>query len=101
VAGTSEGQTIADAKAEEIAALSWRELDAYGERVDAAAAPSGRTFTVRSRAFWDMEPWASGMNISVKAYATTGFRRIRSFKAWRTRGGADDPVPEAPATKRG
>jgi len=32
-------------------------------------APSGRTFRVKAHVFWDMDEWASGMNISVKAYA--------------------------------
>jgi hypothetical protein len=98
MAGTPEGQIVADAKADEIVALSWRELDAYGDHVDVATAPSGRAFRVKSRAFWDMEPWASGVNISVKAYAMSGVRRFWGFRAWRTRGSADDPVPDAPAT---
>lgn len=96
--GRAEGQALADAKADEVAALSWAELDAYGERVEAVTAPSGRPFRVKSRTSWDMKPWESGMNVSVKAYTASGLRRIWGYKAWRTRGSTDDPVPEPPPT---
>lgn len=94
---TPEGEAIAQAKAAEVAALSWAELDAYGDRVENVTGPSGRSFCVRSRAFWDMDEWASGMNIHVKAYAPTGLRRFWGYKAWKERGGPDDPVPERPS----
>jgi hypothetical protein len=93
----TEGQALAGAKADEIAQLSWSELDAYGERTEQGTAPSGRVFRIRSRAYWDMEPWASGIEISVKAYAPGGLRRIRGYKARRTRGGPNDPVPPPPS----
>ena len=96
IMATTEGQTLADAKADEIAQLSWEELDAYGERTEQITAPSGSLFRVRSRAYWDMEPWASGIEVSVKAYAAGGMRRIWGNKARRTRGGPDDPVPPSP-----
>jgi hypothetical protein len=67
IMAATEGQALADAKADEIARLSWNELDAYGERTEQSTAPSGRVFRVSSRAYWDMEPWASGIEISVKA----------------------------------
>ena len=89
----TEGQALADAKADEIARLSWNELDAYGERMEQGTAPSGRVFRVNSRAYWDMEPWASGIEISVKACASGGVRRIWGYKARTTRGSPDDPVP--------
>jgi hypothetical protein len=79
---TSEGQAIADAKADEIARLPWRDLDAYGERLEDIAAPSGRTFRVKSHVSWGMEPWASGINISVKAYP-----RMVSDACWATKRG--------------
>jgi hypothetical protein len=41
-----------------------------------------------------MEEWASGMNIHVKVYPASGLRRFLGFKAWRTRGGPSDLVPE-------
>jgi hypothetical protein len=91
-----EGRSIAEAKASEIAALSWLELDAFDEQVEDVTGPSGRSFRIRARTAWDMNEWASGMNIEVKAYAARGLRRYWPHKAWRTRGGADDPVPERP-----
>jgi hypothetical protein len=94
----AEGQTLADAKADEIARLSWEELDSYAQRTEHSTAPSGSVFRVSSRAYWDMEPWASGIEIGVKAYASRGMRRIWGYKARWTRGGPDDPVPPRPPT---
>jgi hypothetical protein len=96
VGPTPEGQLIAEAKAAELVAMTWEELDAYGERVENVTAASGRTFRVKSFAFWDMDEWASGLNISVKAYAQNGLRRVWGYKAWKTRGGPDDLVPPRP-----
>jgi hypothetical protein len=93
---SSEGQTLANTKADEIAQLGWRELDAYGERTEQIHSPSRRIFRVTSRVYWDMEPWASGINISVKARPDGGLRRLWRNKAWRVRGGPDDPVPPPP-----
>jgi hypothetical protein len=53
-ASESDGAVVAAAKASEVAALSWNELDAYGERVEAVTSPSGQNFRVRSLAHWDM-----------------------------------------------
>ena len=93
----SEGQALADAKADEIARLAWNELDAYGERTEQGIVPSGSVFRVSSRAYWDMDPWASGIEIRVKAYAPGGIRRIWGYKARRTRGGPRDRVPPPPS----
>jgi hypothetical protein len=90
-----EGQCIADAKAEEVASLPWEELDNYGQRHEQVTSASGRTYRVTSFAFWDMDDWDSEMNIEVKAYAPTGFRRIWGYKAWKTRGGPEDPIPKS------
>jgi hypothetical protein len=98
VGARPEGQALADEKADEIAALSWPELNSYGERAEVATAPTGQVFRVKSRAYWDMEPWESGMNISVRAYAPKGLRRFWGYKAWRTRGDKNDPIPESPQT---
>jgi len=92
----SEGQSLANKKADEIARLGWEELDAYGERTQQIASPSGQVFRVSSRAYWDMEPWASGIEISVKARPASGIRRFWSYTARRTRGGPDDPVLARP-----
>jgi hypothetical protein len=61
------------------------------------AAPSGRRFRVVTGAFWDMDEWASGMNLYARAYAASGLRRWFPYKLWGARGGPDDPVPEGPA----
>jgi hypothetical protein len=87
----AEGQLIADAKASELAELSWDELDAYGKRIEYVTAPSGRTFRVTATVFWDMEEWESDLYISVKAYAPTGLRRFWRYKAWKVRPGEDLP----------
>lgn len=92
----SEGRQLADQKADEIAALSWEELDAYGVQEESITTSSGSSFHVKSRTFWDMEEWASGMEIDVKVYPRRGVRRLLGFKAWRTRGGPNDPVPKRP-----
>ena len=93
---SAEGQTLANTKADEIAQLGWRELDAYGQRTEQIHSPTGRIFLVTSHVYWDMEPWASGINISVKARPDGGLRRLRRYKAWRVRGGPNDPVPPPP-----
>ena len=96
IVAATEGQALADAKADQIARLSSQELDNYGERTEQSTGPSGRVFRLRSRAYWDMEPWASGVEIIVKANPANGIRRIWGYKARRTRGGPDDPVPPPP-----
>jgi hypothetical protein len=93
-----EGRGVAEAQADRIATPSWEALDAYGAREETITAPSGRTLIVKSSAHWDMDDWASGMNISVRVYAPSGLRRIWGYKEWRTRGGPDDPVPEWPGS---
>jgi hypothetical protein len=96
MSGDREARGVAEDWADQVAALSWEQLDAYGEREETFTAPSRRNLRVKSRAFWDMDDWASAMNISVKVYAPSGLRRIWGYKAWRTRGGPDDLVPEQP-----
>jgi hypothetical protein len=91
----AEGQLLADAKASELEALTWDDLDAYGSRVEYVAAPSGRTYRVRSAAFWDMDEWESDLYISVKAYAPRGFRRFWGYNAWKVRGGEN--LPQRPS----
>src|SRR4051794_1871139 len=44
IVAVTEGQALAEAKANEIAALTWEELDAYGERTEQSTAPSGAVF---------------------------------------------------------
>jgi hypothetical protein len=96
IMGAAEGRALADAKADEVARLSWEELDTYGERTEQSTAPSGRVFRISSRAYWDMEPWASGIEIIVKVSPPSGVRRFWRYKARRTRGGPDDPIPSPP-----
>ena len=78
-------------------ALSWIEMDSYGERVEPVTTASGERYRVVTGAFWDMDEWASGMELYVKAYATSGLRRLFPFKLWASRGGPGDHVPEPPA----
>jgi hypothetical protein len=92
----TEGREIAQAKAKALAAMSWQELDAYGRRTEEVTSPTGRRFRVKSFVFWDMEEWASGMYIIVKAYPPNRWRRPFGYSAVETRGGPDDLVPERP-----
>jgi hypothetical protein len=90
----SEGRALAGSKAEAVAALSWEELDAYDQTVEEVVGPSGTQYRLSTSVFWDMEPWASGMYVIVKAAPTRGWRRFWPFKAVEVRGGPDDLVPE-------
>lgn len=89
---------VADAKAKEIAALTWEELDAYGKRVEEAVTARGKRFRVMSHAFWDMEEWDSTMYVIVKVYPARGWRRFWGYSAVETRGGwdSDEAIPTRP-----
>jgi hypothetical protein len=92
----AEARTIARRKAADMEALSWEELDAYGERQETVTAPSGATFRVKSLAYWDMEEWNSGLDIVVKVYPSKGLRRFWPYKAYAGRGDYHDPIPKRP-----
>ena len=92
----NEARRLAQATAADIAALSWEELDAYGKRDEQVVGKSGCVFRVRSHAFWDMDEWASGIQVNVKVYALRGLRSVWPYKASATRGGPSDPVPTRP-----
>lgn len=91
-----EARTIAAEKLKTMEDLSWEELDAYEPRIEEATSSTGRRYRVSSVAYWDMEPWASGIEISVKVYPDRGARRFWPYKARGVRGGPNDPVPERP-----
>ena len=77
-------------------ALTWEELDAYGKREETVTTPSGATLRMKSLAYWDMDEWASGLDIVVKVYASSGLRRFWPYKPYAGRGDHDDPVPKRP-----
>jgi hypothetical protein len=93
----NEGRALAGSKAEAVAALSWEELDAYDQTVEEVVGPSGERYRLLTTVFWDMEEWASGMYIIVKAAPTRGWRRYWPFKAVEVRGGPNDLVPRNPS----
>jgi hypothetical protein len=95
----NEALALAQATAADIAALSWPELDAYGKRDEEVKADSGSVFRVKSHVFWDMDEWASGIQINVKVYAPRGLHHVRPYKASATRGGPSDPVPSRPSAE--
>jgi hypothetical protein len=95
-----EAESILRPRMEAMTRLSWVELDAYGEREETVESPSGRRYRVVTGAFWDMEEWASGMELYAKAYPESG-RRRRPYTLWASRGGPDDLVPERPPTTPG
>jgi hypothetical protein len=83
-------------RVEEIQWLSWEELDAYGKHVETFAASTGARYRVVSKAYWDGDEWASGIEIEIRAYAPAGWRRWWPYHDHRVRGEATDPVPEPP-----
>jgi len=95
-----EARALADAKAAEVAALAWEDLDAYGTREETAQLPSGRRLRIKTSVFWDTEEWASGMYIITRVYPERGWRRWRPWKAVEVRGGPDDLVPARPHPRR-
>lgn len=92
----AETLRLLGARVDALARLSWEELDAYGEREEWMACPSGRRLRVVTGAFWDMEEWKSGMELYAKAYVQSGWPRRFPYKVWRSRGGPDDLVPSRP-----
>ena len=77
----NEARTLARARAAEIAALAWGDLDAYGDREEVVESSCGRQLRVRSYTFWDMGEWESDMYVVVKVYSDRGWRRIWPWKA--------------------
>ena len=92
----AEAEAILRPRLDALYAMSWRELDCYGEKEEVVTTPGGRTFRVVTGAFWDMDEWASGMELYAKAYPESGLRRWFAYKLWGDRGGLDDPVPKPP-----
>jgi hypothetical protein len=92
-----EVEIILRQRLDALAALSWPELDSYGERDEVLTTPSEERYRVVTGAFWDMDEWASGMELYAKAYAGSGLRRRFPYKLWAARGSEEDPVPEPPA----
>ena len=93
----NEALAFAQATAAQIAALSWEELDAYGKRDEEITGDSGSVFRVKSHVFWDMDVWASGIQINVKVYAPRGIHHAWPYKASATRGVPSEPVPSRPS----
>jgi hypothetical protein len=71
----NDARKIAVEKADELAALSWDDLDRYEPRVEGVTSVNGRRFRVKSDTSWDMDAWQSDMRVTVKVYATRGWRR--------------------------
>jgi hypothetical protein len=88
----AEARSLAQRKAEDVSTLPWDELDRYGEQVEDVELPSGEKARIKTRAFWDMKEWESDMYVSVKVYASRGWRRYRPWKAMRVRPGETLPA---------
>jgi hypothetical protein len=71
----SEPRKIAAQKADELAALSWNDLDRFEPRVEVVTSVNGRRFRVKSHTSWDMDAWQSDMCVTVKVYATREYQR--------------------------
>jgi hypothetical protein len=76
VLNQSDAQKIAAQTADELVARSWDDLDRYEPRVEEVTSVNGRRFRVKSHASWDMDAWESDMRVTVKVYATRGWRRL-------------------------
>jgi hypothetical protein len=96
MADDAEIRSLIQERVRSLAALSWQELDRYGERTEDVTTTSGIRLRLISCAYWDMEAWASGMELCVKAYPSAGLRRWFPYVARGTRGGPGDPVPQRP-----
>src|SRR4051794_33395878 len=86
----SDVKKIAAQKADEIVALSWEDLDRYAARVEEVTV-NGRRFRVKSRPDWDMDAWESDVRVTVKVYATRGWRRYWPVTGRALREGEDLP----------
>lgn len=81
-ATSNEGRLLAAEHAAALAELPLRQLDSYGSRRETLRAVSGKRYVVRSVAYWDAEPWESGLYIIVKVRPTKGWwRRIWPYRA--------------------
>jgi hypothetical protein len=76
-----EALAILGPRLEALTLMSWREMDAYGKQEETVKAPSGRTFRVVTAAFWDMDEWASGMELYAEAYSESGPKSLRPLTA--------------------
>jgi hypothetical protein len=91
-----EALAILGPRLEALTRMSWREMDAYGNQEEMVESPSGRTFRVVTGAFWDMDEWASGMELYAEAYTQSGPKSRRPYRLWASRGAPGDPVGEPP-----
>ena len=91
--GTAEElQEVLRQRVTDMDRLSWDELDAYGERVEEITLPSGQEIRVRTKAFWDMEPWQSDMHIVAQgARLARRVGRAWPYREHRLKRGEDLP----------
>jgi hypothetical protein len=79
---------------------TWEELDrleSSGPIDEEVTGPSGRHYRLRTEAFWDTEPWESGMYVNFRVYGTA---RRRPHKGGIQRGAPTDQVPDpVPGTR--
>jgi hypothetical protein len=92
VSEQTHAKTIAAQKADELVALSWEDLDRYEPRVEEVTSVNGRTFRVKSHTSWDMDAWESDMRVTIKVYATRGWRRYWPTTGRALRHGEDLPT---------
>jgi hypothetical protein len=92
VSDQSDAKKIAAQKADELVALSWEDLVRYEPRVEEVTSVNGRRFRVKSHSSWDMDAWESDMRVTVKVYATRGWRRYWPVTGSAFRHGEDLPA---------
>jgi hypothetical protein len=92
----AEAEAILRDRIEALEGMSWYDLDAFGEKEEIVESPGGRRFRVVTRAYWDTEEWASGMELDALAYVDAGWRRRFPYRLHSVRGGPNDLVPEPP-----
>jgi hypothetical protein len=87
---------LLDLRMERWSAASWAELSEL-ERAEGVDERVGG-YRLRSYAFWDMEPWQSGLYVKVKIYGR-GLRRLWPYSGVIVRGSSPedgDPLPDEP-----
>lgn len=91
-----EAHQIIEERLQALMWMTWDELSEYDERTEQVVTPSGRRFELYSCAYWDMEPWQSGLNIEVKVRPESGWRRRWRYRGFAERGDAGDAPPDPP-----
>ena len=95
----SEARALIEQRLRHYQDADWIELNEIilTPKIEELTTASGRRYRVKSRAWFDMEAWESGLYVDVYVYAERGLRRRWPYKGVTERGAPADPVPDPPA----